>query len=129
MTLSYLIARLAELNQPDENILVTFLSENQKDQFQLKPENLLFVKSADNYVEIYYHDTKQSGKRLLRNALQKLEEEFRHENFLIRCHRSYLVNPANIDHIDNSPGKVELNVKGEVIPVSKKYANNFIADH
>lgn len=125
IALSYLIASLINIRKQSSNSLVTFTSENQKEHFQLKSNKLLYIKSADNYVEIYYQVAQQIDKRLIRRNLKSIEDEFALKETLIRCHRSYLVNPRNIDHVNQSSQKVELNIKGETIPVSKKYALYF----
>lgn len=123
--LSYLIGSLIELPKKGEDELVTFISENRKEHFQLRPENLLYIKSADNYVEIFHRNNQFVDKRLLRKSLKTIEVDYSMKNILKRCHRSYLVNPSNIDNIHKTATKIELNINGDKIPVSKKYANHF----
>jgi hypothetical protein len=125
VTISYLISKLAML-QGKESELITFVSSNNKEQLQLKPENLLYVKSADNYVEIVHKDRGSINRRIIRKKLKSIEEELSTKNVLRKCHRSYLVNPTNIDHINKTTSRMELNINGNTIPVSKNYMHQFI---
>lgn len=126
IVISFLISRLAMLQGKDSE-LITFVSSNKKEQLQLKPENLLYIKSADNYVEIVHKDRGNVNRRIIRKNLKSIEEELVTKNVLQKCHRSYLVNPNNIDHINKTTNRTELNINGKAIPVSKSYVNQFIA--
>src|SRR5690606_22930357 len=74
VALSLLMFRLPNRlsNRPDNMIVIT--SENQKEKFQLKAENLLIIKSADNYVEIYYRSMGKVSKHLLRKSLKNIND-------------------------------------------------------
>ena len=130
VTLSYLINRVAHPQSASEpSPLISISSENQKEHFQIKPENLLFIKSADNYVEIHYRTRVEVKKHLLRKSLKDIEQAYAESAFLVRSHRSYLVNPANIDQVSKSNSKFELTLAGITIPVSKSYAGNLLEKH
>ncbi len=105
--------------------LISFSSENGKDLIKLKLDDLLFIKSAGNYVEVFAKNGDETKKQLLRNSLKSLEEDESLNQFLVRSHRSYLVNPGNVVRIIQSKGKMELELKSLVIPVSSKYESNF----
>ncbi len=126
VVISYLIASLVDQHSRD-SAWITFFSSNKKEQFQLKLANLLYVKSADNYVEIVHRNKELVQKRMIRKELKSIEEEFAKAQILLRCHRSYLVNPINIDHVNKTNNRVELDINGEAIPVSKNYVSRFIA--
>lgn len=126
VALSLMVDRLSSHSESKSGNLIVIASENQKERFQLKAENLLFIKSADNYVEIYYLSMQQVRKYLLRKSLKDIDEEHTANSSLIRCHRSYIVNPDNIDHVNRVNNKVELSISGILIPVSKKHLNPLI---
>ena len=94
---------------------------NKKEQFQIKYEDFLFVKSSGNYIEIYYLHMANVKKHLIRKNLKDLEAENHLNPSLVRCHRSYFINTNNIDRINKLNHKVELSIAGNTIPVSKKY--------
>jgi hypothetical protein len=124
VTLSLLIDRLSSHSRTRSDRIITIISENKKEHFQIKTANLLFIKSADNYIEIFYISMQQVNKHLLRKSLKDIEKEHRPNPFLVRCHRSYMVNPGNIDHVKRSNNNLELNISGVAIPVSKKYVES-----
>ncbi|WP_316793638.1 LytR/AlgR family response regulator transcription factor [Pedobacter frigoris] len=61
----------------------------------LQPQNILFFKSEDNYVDVYYLIGSTVKRELIRTTLKKIEEKCQH-NDLIRIHRSYTINARNI---------------------------------
>jgi hypothetical protein len=115
-------------NIKNENALAQeafiLFAENEKDKIELKPEELLFIESADNYSNIVFYRNHKINKQLLRGSLKRLESQITFP-FIVRCHRSYIVNLKLINHIKgNAQGyridfKVELN---DTIPVSRNYS-------
>ena len=110
----------------DDNTLVRFYDEYKKLRFVIAPEAVMFIKSEDNYVQIHYLDRGKVKKFILRSSMRALEEDLSKRG-LVRCHRSYFINPAYIKivHRDESGLIVaELNQDGfESIPISRKYQN------
>jgi DNA-binding LytR/AlgR family response regulator len=91
----------------------------------LKADDLLYIESSDNYVSIKYLQNKQPKAILIRNTLKNLEKEFEH-SFLLRCHRSFMVNikKVNMIKIEGPTMKIILESPGnEKIPVSRRYSN------
>ena len=123
------IARLAggkhkKVKVADEDMLV-FVSENGKNRLSIKPECLYYLKSADNYLEVYYVLNDEVKKHLLRASLKQIEEGFTDHPHLVRCHRSYIVNPKNIKSIVQTSKGISLNMDHFHVPVSKKYEAGF----
>lgn len=110
----------------DENSLIRFYDEYKKLKLVIAPEAILFIKSEDNYVQINYTDNGRTKKFILRSSMRALEDNLS-KHGLVRCHRSYFINPAfiKIVHRDNSGLIVaELKQEGfESIPISRKYQN------
>jgi len=112
-------------NKSVNDRLVHFDSEYQKDKLSIKARLLLLIRSADNYIEIFWKDGDTVKRQLIRGTLVKAQELLSEYNFIFKCHRSYLVNVNFIDKVDgNSQGyKLYLeNVEFEV-PVSKISVN------
>lgn len=94
-------------------------------RFSIKKENLLYLESAENYVNICYLNKGKISKYLLRDTLKKIEENFSGTE-IIRCHRSYMVNFEKVKVIrkDRDGLKLEFdNPSVTDIPVSKTYVN------
>ena len=118
-------ARIASLSQKsDDSSLIRFYDEYKKLRFVIAPEAVLYIKSEDNYAQIHYLDKGKSQKFILRSSMKALEDTLK-QHGLVRCHRSYFVNPSfiKIVHRNNSGLIVaELNREGyESIPISQKY--------
>lgn len=113
-----------EQARPDNRSLIRFHDEYKKLKFVIAPEAVLFIKSEDNYVQIHYMDNGKAKKFILRSSMRALEESLSRQG-LVRCHRSYFINPSfiKIVHRDSSGIIVaELKQEGfESIPVSRKY--------
>lgn len=109
---------------PDQ--LMTFLSENGRHVFKIKPEFFLFAKAADNYIEIFYLKDGVVKSELQRGTLKLLEEQYPHHPNLLRCHRSYIVNPIAVQKMRKTGRQMSLDVGfDQEIPISKKYEFNF----
>lgn len=105
------------------NHLVNILDENGELHMAIDLEQLLFIKSADNYVAVYFKKDDKVRKELVRTTLKRLENEL-DEYPIRRCHRSYMVNINNISVSMKSNQGLSLGLKNysdEAIPVSKNY--------
>ena len=110
-------------NNPISETKVMIQDESGDIQLILLLKDLLFLKSADNYVEVNYIEGDRLAKKLVRNTLKKLETKLI-ELPVIRCHRSFMVHLTNISLVKKSPSGFELKMNGpcgEMIPVSKSY--------
>ena len=124
--ISYGIGLIPGKRKPLSDELISLASENGKDLIKLRLDDLLFIKSAGNYVEIFIKNGDETKKQLLRNSLKSLEENESLQSLLVRSHRSYLVNPGNVVRVIQSKGKMELELRSILIPVSAKYESNFL---
>lgn len=105
------------------NHLVNILDENGSLHMAIDLDQLLFVKSADNYVAVYFLKDDKAKKELVRTTLKRLETEL-DEYPIRRCHRSYMVNINKISVSMKSNQGLSLALKNyaeEAIPVSKNY--------
>jgi DNA-binding LytR/AlgR family response regulator len=89
--------------------------------------NIVYFKSEDNYILLYYKSENELKKELIRTNLKKLEQELDQPN-LIRIHRSYMINSQNLlSAIKTSRGyKVRMEVEPQHhLPVSATYHRIF----
>ena len=111
-------------NKVDESSLIRFYDEYKKLRFVIANEAVMFIKSEENYVQIHYLDKNRTKKFVLRSSMRALEDDLSKKG-LVRCHRSYFINPAYIKivHRDESGQIVAvLNQDGyDSIPISRKY--------
>ena len=91
----------------------------------VRPEMLYYIESADNYVIIHYLNSDKMEKMMIRNTLKNIEWRFR-DKTLVRCHRSYIVNIANVKMLKRADNELLLDFGIESLrplPVSKTYSN------
>jgi hypothetical protein len=106
------------INKPIE-----FVSENTNENFILQISEVVFIKSADNYVEIAYKEGDTFKKRLIRNTLKNIEQQLSQYANFIRCHRVCIVNIHHVEHLNRANNNYWLKMEDyeEKIPVSRQY--------
>ncbi|MDR0863346.1 MAG: LytTR family transcriptional regulator DNA-binding domain-containing protein [Candidatus Symbiothrix sp.] len=106
----------------------SFYDEKNELRLSVNRNNLLYIESADNYVNIRYLNKGALTRFMLRNSMKAMEEQLAETNVL-RCHRSYMVNFEQINVIRRQKDGiyVEFGLKDVPdIPISKKYSEKVI---
>lgn len=92
--------------------------------------NLYYIESDDNYIRVWYSDSKGDLKRyMLRCRLKTVEESFRGSS-LVRCHRKYVVNMDKVKVLRKEKEGYELDLDNDAIPaipITKTYEKNVLA--
>lgn len=118
---------LGKANAEIKKGMVNFSDEKGVLRFSVRVDDLLYLKSADNYVYIYYlNNKKEIVSQLLRNTLKNIEDQFTNAE-LIRCHRFYMVNSSQVRLLRKSKDGLLLELDTEElceIPVSKTYISS-----
>jgi len=109
----------------DENLSKTieFVSETNTENLKLLIADIVFIKSADNYVELVYREDRTLRKKLIRNTLKNIEVQVKPYSNFIRCHRTSIVNVYYIEKLKKSEHNHWIVIEGyhEQIPVSRQY--------
>ena len=115
-----------EIKVQAENQWIEFDSENKNEYFRLFPDQLILIRSASNYIEVYYKEENKLLKKLIRNTLKSTEQLLSKNPEIIRCHRSFMVNKKHIKNLRRgSDGLVlELFDYPQEVHVSRQYAVN-----
>lgn len=110
-------------NNSETAILIEFESENQEENFHLFPEQIILIKAASNYIEIVFKQKDKVSRRLIRNTLKNTEKQISNYPFLLRCHRSCIVNLNSIQKIHKSPEGLKLDLYDypHEVNVSRQY--------
>lgn len=105
------------------NKSIEFISENSAENLKLLIVDVVFIRSADNYVEIVYKEDNTFKKRLIRNTLKNIEQQIKPYSNFIRCHRICIVNTRFIENLNRNFNTHSLSISGypEQIPVSRQY--------
>jgi hypothetical protein len=113
------------IEQPkSESEILILIAENDKDKIELKPEELLYIESADNYSTITFYRNQKVNKQLLRGSLKRIESQIIFP-FIVRCHRSYIVNLKQVNHIKGNAQGYRIDFKydlNDTVPVSRNYS-------
>jgi len=112
-----------QLKEHKQNLekVINFKSDYQKDSLAIKVNMLLIVRSADNYIEVFWKDGETIKNQMVRCSITMAEEVVKDHKFIFKCHRSFIVNINYIDRFEgNSQGyKLFFENIGFPIPVSK----------
>lgn len=94
--------------------------------FNVSENDFLYAEADGNYCTIYYMKNNTLNKELLRISLTSLEEQI-HSEYILRCHRSYIVNTNKIIKTKGNAQGYKLNLQHSktTIPVSRKYIELF----
>jgi len=105
---------------------ISLSSETGKDKLQINIDDFFFVKSIDNYVEVYWKDRNTIRKSLLRGSLKKIQKELTPYSSMFRCHRTYIININKIDRISGNSQGYRLSIGADYeIPVARSYIKAF----
>ena len=95
-------------------------------KLSLNLENLYYIESDDNYIKVWYTDSKQELKQyMLRCRLKTVEESFKGST-LVRCNRKYIVNTDKVKVLRKESEGYVLDLDNEAIhplPVTKTYTD------
>lgn len=107
--------------------LIHFESDYKKDKLSIPPHSLILIKSADNYVEVYHKSEGVVKKQMIRYSLKKATETVNEFEFILRCHRTFIVNINYVMEITGNSQGYKLSLENIDFPVfvSQKYIANF----
>lgn len=108
----------------EQQSTILFESNNKKEKaVSTTVQDLIYVKSNGNYIEIACRNQGEIKKHLIRNTLNQVEGILPEEIFL-KIHRSYILNTQFIESLqsDNSSYSVKLKEGKITLPVSRSMA-------
>ncbi len=110
-------------NTDAENNRKIFVKTHLKgDDFYLESHEFIFARSEGNYVEIALLKEGKAQKLLKRISIKDLENQLAALHYILRTHRSYLVNLNFVSNVTgNAQGyRLGLNGSDEIVAVSRK---------
>ena len=122
-------ALLFALIRPDEKEaaeedLVRFSDSTGRLKLVIAHDVILYVEAQENYVSIHYMEGEKLKEYTLRQSMRGIEE-LMDKHGIIRCQRSYFVNPRHVTVLRRDKEgmiQAELDVKlSKPVPVSPKY--------
>lgn len=98
------------------------LHSNYNDQdITLNPRNFIYVESVGNYANVCYIDNEQLTTTTIRTTIKQLKEDLSGNDFIVQCHRGFLVNLEYVESMEGANGRFFLNMfyTEKKIPVSR----------
>lgn len=99
-------------------------------KMSISPDNLYYIESDDNYIKVWYTDSKGTLQNyMLRCRLKTVEDSFKGSG-LIRCNRKYIVNLSKVTMLRKENEGYYLDLCNETIPplpVTKTYTDSVLA--
>jgi hypothetical protein len=114
--------------QPDKFNLIHFNDDKGTLRLSIKFNNLYYIESSDNYVNIYYENKGKVARFLLRRSLKSIEDNYA-DYPLVRCHRSYIVNINKVKVLRKDKEGIFLDLDYlnlPDLPVSKTYSEQVV---
>ena len=111
------------IKEGNEPVEIEFDSDNKFEKISLQLNEIIMLRSADNYVEIFWEKYGEIKKKLIRQTLQNIEYLLIQHPQIIRCHRTCLFNTNYVSKLNIYPQGYKLKLKyiEEEIPVSRQY--------
>jgi len=107
-----------------ESAPVKFTDEHGRLKLIIDSAEILYLNARTNYVDIYYLEAGRVKQFALRNSMKSIEEAVA-EHGIVRCHRSFFVNPSHVKVLRKDKyGFVvaEFNIPDiNPVPISKNY--------
>lgn len=114
---------------PKDNVSkqkITLFDNSGTLKMSVSPENLYYIESDDNYIKVWYTDSRGEMKQyMLRCRLKTVEESFK-DSGLVRCNRKYIVNIKKVSMLRKESDGYILDLANEAIPplpVTKTYTD------
>lgn len=113
-----------QATRAQDEALVKFYDEHKRLKLTIDPAAILYIGAEANYVKINYLEGDRPREFMLRNSMRSLEQTAARHG-LVRCHRSYYVNPRHIKVLSRAKeGQIQAEFLQEglkSIPVSRQY--------
>lgn len=97
------------------------LSGSTNERITLHISDLLYIEAVGNYVKVNYLSEGQVRTTMLRATSKQMEDDLSGYPMVVRCHRAFLVNLAQVERIVSKSGSMQLviNYSKDYIPVSR----------
>lgn len=102
------------------------LNGSTSDRLTLDIRDLLYIESVGNYVKVYHLRDGKVCSDMLRATSKQMEETLKNSPGVVRCHRAFLVNLAQVEKIVSNSGAMQLIIKHthDTLPVSRTHMSH-----
>jgi len=117
----------ADLTEAEMPAVIDLVASSGKERLSLLPNQLLYLESTANYVEIHYLNFMFPQQTTLRSTLKEMETALAEHPQVFRCHRAFIVNLKAVQQVEGNARGYQLTMSGSErqIPVSRSYLEAF----
>ena len=116
--------------EPAADAKLHFYDNRHTLKFVVNADRVLYIKADENYVTVNYLEGDKKKSYEMRASMKSLEDTCS-ANGILRCHRSYFINPQHVKALRKEKENMivaELDYADDVpIPVSKRYYEDLAA--
>lgn len=118
---------LQKRDQEKVDEIVEIISETGREKLKVSSRYLLFIQSCENYANVVWKKNGKIQNTLIRSTLKRLANQISHP-FILRCHRSYIVNLKNVEAVSGNARDFMLHLNGyeKPIPVARHQVKQVI---
>lgn len=111
-----------------QNISITLFSENKKDILSLNTNDLLYISAESNYTNVFYISNGSAKEKLLRISLNKIESQLKNYPFVVRCHKSFIINTHLVIKMSGNARGYYLQLPDIdfQVPISRNFPKEFL---
>jgi hypothetical protein len=121
------ISKKEEISVTTSQSLVTIASQSKYETVSIDIQEICFIRSDENYIEIYQCEHGILKKQIIRNTLKDIEKQLSNYPNIIKTHRSHLVNINQITSVKGNAQGYTIYFKNcnDTIPVSRNNISRF----
>jgi hypothetical protein len=118
---------ITDVKEIQNNTSVTIETEVKSEKFVFESHSFIYAKAEGNYAEIFLKKDDKVQKLIKRIPIKNLEMQLSTFSFIIKTHRSVLLNLNYIEKVTgNAQGyKVQLKDCPDTVPVSRNFIQSF----
>lgn len=126
-----IMEKLSEEKRPKESDsskkAITF-PDGRNSDFTVSPENILFICSEGNYVNVVFFQEGQCKEKMLRCTMKTIEQKMESCAEIVRCHRSFFVNLSKVKMVTGNVQECLLHFDElrQTVPVSRSYRKDIV---
>lgn len=99
---------------------IVIRGRNMDDRVRFRPDDFVCAEAQQNYVALHYLEAGQSRQRLIRATLREVEQQL---PGALRVHRSWLINPMQVEQVTGNQRQRRIRLSGvaRAVPVSGEF--------
>ena len=111
---------VTSVGDTDQDSKIT-LEGNTNEHVTLEISDLLYIEAVGNYVKVCQLQGNEAHTNMLRATMKQMEDALEAYPIIVRCHRAFMVNLAQVEQISSNSRAMQLVIRHshDAIPVSR----------